>query len=184
MLRNLGFVARTFDVLSPETARLSLTRFHLRLNCQRRFQRERSESVDEQLADGGAKSIAANHLAYRLDTLDVLMLAGILRDQAIPPVVRAHRHSLTAPPADDQPLQKRRTLTWWTCTPVLAERPSIGAQALEIVVIGVPGDVARMCIANQHLPLVTRQGLLNVNHNCRWRQSELPLLRQGLERRD
>jgi hypothetical protein len=57
MLRNLGFVARTFDVLSPETVRLSLTRFHLRLNCQRRFQRERSESVDEQLADAGIKSI-------------------------------------------------------------------------------------------------------------------------------
>jgi hypothetical protein len=36
-----------------------------------------------------------------LDTLDVLMLAGILRGQAIPP----------HPAADDQPLQKRRTLT-------------------------------------------------------------------------
>ena len=72
-------------------------------------------------------------------------------------MVIAHRHPLTAAAADDEPLQQCRSFTWWTSPMIFTERPRVGQQALLVFLVLIPRDVARVDVADEHGPLITRQ---------------------------
>jgi hypothetical protein len=104
MLCHLRFVARTLHVLASEPISFGVACVHLRLYCQSGFHRERSNGVDQELADGSVECSTADHLADRLLALDPFAFTSIVRDQPIVPMVVADRHPFAAASADDQTL--------------------------------------------------------------------------------
>jgi hypothetical protein len=74
------------------------------------------EKVADRLVDAGTGKV----LADRFAVLDALALANVVRMQTSPPAVVTNSHPFAAAPADQQPLQQRRSFSRRTLAPVLA----------------------------------------------------------------
>ena len=73
--------------------------------------------------------------------------------------VVAHRHAVAASTTDHQPLQESRSFSGWARAPFGTVTLGRLVQLAQVLLVLSPGDVARMCVTNQDLPLIARQPL-------------------------
>ena len=103
-LSQISLIPGSLDLLLAQTVHLIQSGLHLLLDGERDFQRQRSDGVDEKLADSLVQLLTQDMLAYQDDVFGSIALAGILRhDLALPRMV-TNRHPAATDPADSQAL--------------------------------------------------------------------------------
>ena len=71
--------------------------------------------------------------------------------------VVADRHASPTPTAHRQTLEERRPFSRWTMPPIGAAGLRIVVQTTEVLLVLGPGDVARVRVADQRMPLLARE---------------------------
>lgn len=142
-----------------EAVGLVKARRHFLLHGQREFQRHRRDGIDKQLAHGGVNAGSHNGLTVRIPEEPAPADTDIVGGHAVFADGVLHMHAAAAETTDRVSLQESRT---FSCRPgVSFESDRLGGctELLFVAFIVLPGDVRRMGVLNQHVPLVWRQTL-------------------------
>jgi hypothetical protein len=127
------------------------------LHLERHLQRCGRDCVEEELADGVVNARARDVLADPSRVFDSISLADVCRDLAALAAVVAHRHAVATDAAHDEPLQQCRSLAWRTLATVVSVGAGVVAQCLLVVLILLPGNVPRMRVEQDRVPLIAGQ---------------------------
>jgi hypothetical protein len=159
MLRELTFVACTLHVLLTQAIGLLHACLDLGLNSQRHFQVQGCDRVHQQFTDGGIECFAVDALADGLRVVNSCAHADVRRDLPLLVQVIAHGHPVAASAADHQALQESWSFSGWAGAPFGSVTLGRLVQLDQVSLVLSPGDVARMRVADQDLPLIARQPL-------------------------
>ena len=97
-----------------------------------------------------------NVLTDRLTVLHVIAITEVFRGKMLTTTMVTHAHSIPTNTTDPTPLQQGRTFSGWTVAAIDPVSLGVVAQALLDLLVLLPGDIARMCIRDEHLPLILR----------------------------
>jgi hypothetical protein len=142
MLCQLCLLARSLNVLLPQPIRLVDAGLDFGLNSQRQLEVERSQRLDQEIANGGIQRFAMYSLADGLGVLDRSAHTRGGRHFALFVYVVAYRHPVATTTADHQALQKRWSFSGWARTPIDAIAVSRLAQLLKVLLVLLPRDIA------------------------------------------
>jgi hypothetical protein len=124
------------------------------VHLQRQLQRHGRHHPHEQFAYRRIQCRAADPLANRCRALDARPLTQVGGAQLPAVLVVAHRHAVAARRTDRQALQQGRPFPRGGA--LLAIRRCVLAQALQVVLVVLPAEVALVGVTDERGPLLLR----------------------------
>src|SRR5262249_2832080 len=144
------FIARTLYVLAAQSIRFLVASRELLLHSQRDLDGQRCHRLDDDIADSLIERAAVHGLAETtFAPLQRAPAAPVGRYTLIAVRMVADRHPFTATSADHHPLEQRCAFACRSTVPLGAPGERIPFHALEVRLILLPGNVARMHVAQQ-----------------------------------
>ncbi len=137
-LSQIGFVARSLHLFLAELVDFVHSGLKFLLDRQSDFERQGSDALHQQLADGLVDSLSHHMLADGDGMFDAVTLANIIRyDSAVASVV-SNRHPASAAATDHHALQQSRPLTGRTFAAVGTDRSCVLPEAQQVFFVLPP----------------------------------------------
>ena len=153
-------VLRPFDLAVAQAVGLIEAGGYLLLNGTRHLEGHGGDGLHQQRADGGIDRAAQYALARRITEESPSPKANVVGDElATTAVVVVHVHAAAAHAADGVPLQQRRPFARRAPAALEGDRPG-GEQLLLVALVLRPRHVGRVCLPDQHVPLLLRQAFV------------------------
>ncbi len=154
--RRFGPMTGPLDVAGAQRVGFAGAGFKFCLDAEGDVESDRSDAVEQELADGRIDGGTGHGVTRCRAGLDGLSHAAVVGNLDTAPLVIADGHAPPAASTHRQPLEQRRPFTRRATATFTSVRGGVGSQSHLVEFELFPGDVAGVGIEDQRGPVLTR----------------------------